>query len=91
MFILLCISVCTLLAAVIVNIHTWLTKTEKDYDFIFRQVSLLLFCVVIIIFIACFFPKSVTLLPRLAIATLGGAIVFFLSSITTVLIYRNRD
>lgn len=32
--VLLCISICALIAAIIINVRTWLTKTEEDYDFI---------------------------------------------------------
>ena len=88
--VLLCISVCALIIAIIVNINTWLTRTEEDYDYIFRQLLLLFFCTAVIILDAWFFPVPVALLLRLAIATMGGAIFFFLSSISIVLDYRNR-
>lgn len=54
--VLLCISVCALIIAIIVNIHTWLTRTEEDYDYIFRQLLLLFFCAAVIILDAWFFP-----------------------------------
>lgn len=56
----------------------------------FHQLLLPLFCTAVIILDAWFFPVPVALLLRIAIATMGGAIFFFLSSISIVLDYRNR-
>lgn len=88
--VLLCVSICALIAAIIINVRTWLTKTEEDYDFIFHQLLLPLFCTAVIILSACFSPVPAALLLRLAIAAMLGAIFFFLSSISIVLDYRNR-
>lgn len=64
--VLLCISVCALIIAIIVNIHTWLTRTEEDYDFIFHQLLLPLFCTAVIILSACFSPVPAALVGVVA-------------------------